>query len=95
MHPVISHHHPNSGPWTGQTPLVIEGIGFKPFEEEELAGIAGIENNLYIRYADTLYPHAPLIADQKVDHYTNEQLFLLTPSQPPGQKALIQISFNK
>jgi len=30
-----------------------------------------------------------------VERYTNEQLFLLTPSQPPGQKALIQLSFNK
>jgi len=63
VHPVISYHHPNSGPWTGQTPLIIEGIGFKPFEEEELAGIEGVSNNLFVRYADINQPHAPLLAD--------------------------------
>ena len=94
---MIAYHHPNSGPWTGQTPVMIDGIGFIPFEKEELEGVDGIKNNLYIRYADIANNHGALVQDQLIpkDKYTNEQIFLSTPSQPPGQKALIQLSFNK
>ena len=86
--PMIAYHHPNSGPWTGQTPVLIDGIGFKPFEEQELAGIEGISNNLFIRYASIDDPHSPLVEDQLIskDKYTNEQIFLSTPSQPLARK---------
>lgn len=95
VQPAISYHHPNSGPWTGHTPITIDGIGFKPFEEEELAHVEGVKNNLYVRYASLEAPHGPLVEDQPVTKYTNEQIFLSSPSQPPGTKSLIQISFNK
>jgi hypothetical protein len=41
----------------------LDGIGFKPFEEQELAGIEAISNNLFIRYASIDDPHSPLVED--------------------------------
>ena len=69
---MVAYHHPNAGPWTGQTPVVIDGIGFKPFEQEEIAGVEGVKNNLYVRYASLQEPHNPLVQDQAIEKFTNE-----------------------
>ena len=57
---MIAYHHPNSGPWTGATPVAIDGIGFKPFEDDD---VTGLENKIYIRYANIADPHGPLVED--------------------------------
>jgi hypothetical protein len=59
---MIAYHHPNSGPWTGHTPVTIDGVGFAPFDSDEFHE-HGFENKLYIRYASIEAPHKPLVGD--------------------------------
>jgi len=94
--PLITFHHPISGPSCGGTAIKINGFGFRPFDSSSVDPKSGqTANKLFIRYLDSATEEiiAPsVLVDPEA--YTNEKINVISVPEPVGTKALIQISLN-
>jgi len=93
--PIVTYHHPITGPSIGGTKVKIQGHGFAPFEGQDGNSVSSPQNKLYVRLVNP-QTKAPL-ADSiqvKPENLRNDQAIFFTPPQPKDTKALIQVSLN-
>lgn len=88
--PIVTYHHPVSGPSIGGTKVVISGHGFAPFIAQDGSSSSVPENRLWVRFVKP-GSSSPLGEPLSItgDNLRNDRVIFMTPEGPADSKWLI------
>lgn len=88
---LIKSMHPQMGPSSGNTKIVVSGLGLNQFN---FGNRTADPTPIYLRFIDT--SNGSVIGKERpAFSQTDERLFWMTPSAPEGTKAMLQLSYNQ
>ena len=84
--------HPQAGPTSGNTRILVSGVGFKQFKYDN--GTLRHDVPLFAKFVDAANGQ-DIGTVQRIDKIKNDEFPFYTPKAQAGTQAILMLSFNR